>query len=1199
MVDVELEIGGPLSPAEIAVKAARKDLLNVQLHMRWVAAEALAEIPHEMGMEAAPRAAMALCDHLHKPAAEPSERWRASRSIGQLGEAAGNASALALARALMERRPGQIASEPYVRQGLAGSLGKLGSAARGSGSVALAKALQDDWEPHTRRKAAEALGNLGPVAAGPHGRKSLAYALRMDKVPHVRCSCAESLASMGPAAGEESSAALVKALQSDLEISVRWRAAFALGRLGNAAQDSGAIALKTARDKDRSLAVREQADQAIDHLRSSCVKILESLRTHHYMRGQAAWVMGQLGEGPTKEGVNALAMTLLRPGEDVYLRRRAVEALGRFGNGISGIGAAAICRASNEDPDVYVQWQAGEMWTKLPPEVQQAAVECEEELVRLQGEDTLKQDELKRKFAEERPLVRPAPPVVSRRQLQIDEEEQAAKAAAEEQEEQRLEEQAAAAEEQAAAAAAAASSEAVAAVEAIAEEARLEYEKIQQAERHVQAELEAEAQRVAEADRDKEDAEPPDFDEQRTLEVFRRLADQGELNRENLTEALRLFGHENVNEDWVNAVVAGALNDRAFLDQVDFRKFLMDYEARHWDYVRAKFSEADADHSGKVSASELTIVLRKAGITPITGVVHELIREVCGDKADGINFRKFAVLLGILRHRCGFTLDEYSAIQAAFARYDRDCNTEINSMGLRGCLAWVGFDLDAAAVDAAVVQATALPPTSPSSRPRTALAIQISEPEGPKEVMVSQVDVLQIVRSLRESEAKAVLAEIHKIQHEESEAVAIEDLPELLMELGLTITSPQVLREAFAELALSGVDGLTLEDIMPMLWGIRKRHGFTKDEMAEITEVFYKNDVDQSDGMSGAELERAIRSLGYPCTLDEVLDQLDEWDLDETGDLDLLEFVKLLARYRQKEMREILVALAHRGTFPPLGHGRIQKSKIRAHLSQTELAPILLACGHGPLRQDSQVLQQSSDNTFTSGIWAFTEMMAQYRAEAHLKSRANDGYTDVEMVALQEQFRKFDADNSGRVEKKELHELLHSVCPNATKTKAGHQQMAQLLKECDADNSGSIDFREFVHMMRLVSERYSREMLQKEKEAVQDTGFTIHELKEFRQVFRVYDLNGSGDLSFEELQQMIATIVKKAVGADGAASLLEIMRSVDEDGNCVLDFPEFLHVMHRLLDENWGRIVQKLSGEDPGSPTSPGAPASPISRPQS
>ena len=37
------------------------------------------------------------------------------------------------------------------------------------------------------------------------------------------------------------------------------------------------------------------------------------------------------------------------------------------------------------------------------------------------------------------------------------------------------------------------------------------------------------------------------------------------------------------------------------------------------NYVRLKFAEADVDGSGRVDAAELAEVLRKAGITPITG----------------------------------------------------------------------------------------------------------------------------------------------------------------------------------------------------------------------------------------------------------------------------------------------------------------------------------------------------------------------------------------------------------------------------------------------------------------------------------------------------------------------------------------------------------------------------------------------------
>eukprot|EP00913_Durusdinium_trenchii_P010766 g10100.t1 len=235
-------------------------------------------------------------------------RWNCAESLGTLGEAAGNAAAFALAKALLQRKPGQVASETYVRTGLAEILAFLGN-----------------------------------------------------------------------------------------ETDVRWRCAMSLGKLGPVAGKEGAAALLKAHS-DQILAVREHAMRAANMLVTRCLDVLDEL-VHPYVRGQACWVLGSIG--PREEAVEALVAVLLREEisgarrrevardttagsarltthlKDVYLRRRAAEALGCQGAAVGALGALALKRAAEEDPDVYVQWHAAEVFARLPAKLQAAAETAE------------------------------------------------------------------------------------------------------------------------------------------------------------------------------------------------------------------------------------------------------------------------------------------------------------------------------------------------------------------------------------------------------------------------------------------------------------------------------------------------------------------------------------------------------------------------------------------------------------------------------------------------------------------------------------------------------------------------------------------------------------------------------------------------------------------------------------------------------
>merc|ERR1711879_591443 len=114
-------------------------------------------------------------------------------------------------------------------------------------------------------------------------------------------------------------------------------------------------------------------------------------------------------------------------------------------------------------------------------------------------------------------------------------------------------------------------------------------------------------------------------------------------------------------------------------------------------------------------------------------------------------------------------------------------------------------------------------------------------------------------------------------------------------------------------------------------------------------------------------------------------------------------------------------------------------------------------------------------------------------------------------------------------------------------------------------------------LMRVVQDDFSKQKQEKEKKAVEETKFSRSELKEFREVFHSFDTDGSGDMDFAELQQMVAVIVGgAAMGYKGEQELREVLRQADEDGEGILDFPEFLHIIRILVDQNFLGINDRL-----------------------
>jgi len=100
--------------------------------------------------------------------------------------------------------------------------------------------------------------------------------------------------------------------------------------------------------------------------------------------------------------------------------------------------------------------------------------------------------------------------------------------------------------------------------------------------------------------------------------------------------------------------------------------------------------------------------------------------------------------------------------------------------------------------------------------------------------------------------------------------------------------------------------------------------------------------------------------------------------------------------------------------------------------------------------------------------------------------------------------------------------------------------LEQILKDVDADGSGIIDYTEFL-AATLDKRQYIKE----------DVCWSA---------FRLFDRNGDGKISQEELNQVLADgDVKGVIGDD----IKNLMKEVDTSGDGVIDFQEFMEMMKK------------------------------------
>ncbi|KAI9091411.1 hypothetical protein K1719_028222 [Acacia pycnantha] len=134
---------------------------------------------------------------------------------------------------------------------------------------------------------------------------------------------------------------------------------------------------------------------------------------------------------------------------------------------------------------------------------------------------------------------------------------------------------------------------------------------------------------------------------------------------------------------------------------------------------------------------------------------------------------------------------------------------------------------------------------------------------------------------------------------------------------------------------------------------------------------------------------------------------------------------------------------------------------------------------------------------------------------------------------LAEVFRKFDANGDGKISASELGSMFGSLGRPATE-----EELHGMIREVDADGDGFISLQEFI--------------------VLNTRGIdSVEAMENLKDAFSVFDIDGDGKISAEELQMVMNSL-------NDVHSLAECRRMIqgaDNDGDGHIDFEEFRAMM--------------------------------------
>ncbi|KAF8407593.1 hypothetical protein HHK36_006727 [Tetracentron sinense] len=166
-----------------------------------------------------------------------------------------------------------------------------------------------------------------------------------------------------------------------------------------------------------------------------------------------------------------------------------------------------------------------------------------------------------------------------------------------------------------------------------------------------------------------------------------------------------------------------------------------------------------------------------------------------------------------------------------------------------------------------------------------------------------------------------------------------------------------------------------------------------------------------------------------------------------------------------------------------------------------------------------------------------------------LRSSSANSRTQIEQIEeLEHVFMKFDVNGDGKISWSELGSIMGSLGHFAEE-----DELRMMIKEVDSDGDGFIDLNEFIELNTKGVD-------------------SVKVLEDLKNAFLIFDVDGNGSISPEELQEVL-----KSLGDESSiAECRKMISGVDCDGDGLINFEEFKIMM-------MGSISGSGSGSGSGS----------------
>lgn len=373
-------------------------------------------------------------------------------------------------------------------------------------------------------------------------------------------------------------------------------------------------------------------------------------------------------------------------------------------------------------------------------------------------------------------------------------------------------------------------------------------------------------------------------------------------------------------------------------------------------------------------------------------------------------------------------------------------------------------------------------------------------------------EFLRFLRGYKKFEQDWCHEQFNHYDRDNSGSISVEELKFVLEDLGYLPTR-NVLHEALKAVDVDHSGHIDFEEFQVLWETWRHTEGMTNEEFSEMRELFTQFDSDKDGELSLDDYVRIKRYLGYKEWPVSMFSKGHEMPIGWTR------FLSEVRKCREQELQNF------REMF------RKEDKDGSGKLEWNEIVKVFEDCGLTPLKKRIQECINEVDKGGTGALdfEEFVHVMWLYKK--------TDGFTEAELVELNELFHRFDKDGSGEIEAIELGDLMRyeGFHPDI-------DELQQLVDRFDADATGEIGYREFCKIARHLYEA---------------------EIRTYRTLFQKHDRDENHKIQTDE----IATILEELGREVTSESIHQTLQTFDADGSGALEWEEFVELMESFRQQ--------------------------------